>query len=298
MKKPITLLTLSIYIALAAFVFATEPNETALDIDKIQKLTGIKGTLDKDENAFKLTVPRNDLTLEINGTKIPTQAGIASWISFKKLGGKTVAMGDLALLPNQINPIITLALDNDIHITALHNHLLWDSPRLMFMHIEGTGSTEKLASTIGKIFSAIKETSTQKDNFPKINTDPQNPLDPSKLDAILQTKGTFENGVYKAVFGRSATIFGHKIGKTMGVNTWIAFVGSDKLALINGDCVVTKKELQDLLRALNKAKINITSIHQHMVDDKPHYLFVHFYAIGQPEELAKNFRSALDLIKN
>lgn len=298
MKKAPLLFLLCTYLLIIPFALAKDSDGIELDVKKIEELTGEKGVINKEEKAFKITVPRDDLTIDVNETKVPTGAGIASWVAFKKEGKETIIMGDLLLLQDQINPVITALLNNGLEITALHNHLLWENPRIMFMHIEGIGSTHKLAYAIGKVFSIMKETATKKndDKLPTVDSS-KTSLDATKLDAILDLKGTLENNVYKIVVGREAKVDGFKVGKTMGINAWAAFTGSEDLAMLDGDIPVTKEELQKLLTTLNKNKLSITAIHQHMVGEEPHYLFVHFYGVGKANNLAKAIRTALDIIK-
>lgn len=293
MKKVTFGFIFCICLSITILAIAKEDDKIGLDVDKIEKLTGVKGAVIEDEKVFKITIPRDDLNLVINGIKIPPAAGPASWISFKKAGDDAMAMGDLILLQDQINPVMTVALDNGLQVTALHNHFLWETPRVMFMHIEGMGNQDKLAEAIGKVIAAMKEPASEATK-PQIDAS-KTSLNASKMDTILGAKGTLEKGVYKIVVGRKAKVDGYEIGKSMGINTWAAFIGSDKEAMMDGDLALTKTELLKVLRALNKAKINIISIHQHMVDADPQYFFVHFYGVGEAEGLAKGLRAALDV---
>jgi hypothetical protein len=299
MKKTILVLLFYIYVSVSSFGIVKESNSIDLDINKIEKLTGTKGAVIEDEKVYKITIPRDDLNLIIDGIKIPAAAGPASWIAFKKAGNNAMMMGDLILLQDQINPVMTVALENGLQVTALHNHFLWETPRVMFMHIEGVENQDKLAEAISKVTNAMKLPASSKGGTVDSKIDAsKTSLDASKMDAILGVKGTLEKGVYKIVVGRKATVDGHEIGKSMGINTWAAFIGSDNEAMMDGDIALTKNELNKVLIALNKAKINIISIHQHMVDADPQYFFVHFYGIGEAESLAKGLRSALDVTKS
>src|SRR5216117_1663796 len=130
-----------------------------LDTVRIEELTGAKGKLDEKEGVFKMSMPRGDLDVKVAGVRMTPPMGLTSWASFKRVGQHTVAMGDMVLLEDQVNPVMTAALDNGLEVTALHNHFLWDTPRVMFMHIGGMGSEETLAEAVGKVFAKIKETS-------------------------------------------------------------------------------------------------------------------------------------------
>src|SRR5881409_1338397 len=143
-----------------------------LDTVRIEELTGAKGKLDEKEGVFKVSMPRGDLDVKVAGVRMTPPMGLTSWASFKRVGQHTVAMGDMVLLEDQVNPVMTTALDNGLEVTALHNHFLWDTPKVMFMHIGGMGETEKLAESVGKVFTKIKETTGGKGERPEADIDP------------------------------------------------------------------------------------------------------------------------------
>lgn len=273
-------------------------NTSGLNTQQIEKLTGAKGQIDQQEQVFKVSVPRTDLKVMINGVKFIPAMGLTSWAAFKMVSGHAMVMGDLVLTQNQVNPVMSVALDNGLNVTALHNHFFWENPRIMFMHIEGMGSADKLAQEVGKVFTEIKATSNDKDNAPYASLDPaKTNLTPSKIDTIIGKKGTLKDGVYKVVIGRAAKMDGDDIGNAMGVNTWAAFVGSDDQAVIDGDFAMHEAELQNVLKTLRKAGIYIVAIHQHMTGEQPRFIFLHYYGIGKAETLAKGLRAALDVTK-
>ena len=276
---------------------AGEPvaNQPQLNTGRIEELTGEKGKLDEREGAFKVSVPRGDLDVRVAGVRMTPPMGLTSWASFKRIGQHTVVMGDMVLLEDQINPVMSIALDNGLEVTALHNHFLWDSPRVMFMHLGGMGSEEGLAAAVGKVFAKIKETSGGKGETPQAEIDPaKSSLDPAKIEAILHRKGDLTNGVYKVVVGRTTRMHGGVMGNTMGVNTWAAFAGSDDQAVVDGDFAMLESELQPVLKALRGAGINIVAIHQHMTGESPRILFLHYWGTGSTEALARGLRTALD----
>ena len=250
---------------------------------------------DAKEGAFKVSVPRGDLSVTAAGVKLTPPMGLTSWAAFKKAGGHTVVMGDTVLLEDQVNPVMSVALDNGLEVTALHNHFFWDTPKVMFMHIGGMGDEAALASAVGKVFAKIKDTSGGKGEVPHADIDPaRSTLDPKKIDAILGKTGDFKNGVYKATFGRETKMHGEAMGNTMGVNTWAAFAGSDDNAVVDGDFAMLEPELQGVLKALRGAGINIVAIHQHMSGESPRVLFLHYWGIGSTTSLATGLKRALD----
>jgi len=208
------------------------------------------------------------------------------------MGAEVMVMGDMVLTEAQVNPVMSTALENGLEVTALHNHFLGESPRVMFMHIGGSGSLEQLAGAVGKVFANIKEPGAP---LPHADIDPaQTQLATDKLETILGHRGDLSGGVYKVTIGRTARMHGHPIGSTMGVNTWAAFSGTNDQAVVDGDFAMIESELQPVLKALRHADILIVAIHQHMTGEEPRIMFLHYWGIGRAEDLARGLRAALD----
>jgi hypothetical protein len=269
--------------------------KSALHITEIEKLTGTKGTLDEKEGVFKVSVPRADLQVTVAGVKIPPPMGLTSWAAFEGTPQHAMVMGDLVLSEGQVNPVMSVALDSGLEVTALHNHFFWDSPRVMFMHIGGMGDEKALASAVGKVFAKIKETSGGTAESPATQIDPaRTTVDGSRIDAILGVKGKVDGGIYKTTIGRTTRMHGAEAGNAMGVNTWAAFAGSDDNAVVDGDFAMLENELQPVLKALREAGIHIVAIHQHMTREQPRVLFLHYWGVGSTQDLARGLRAALD----
>jgi hypothetical protein len=210
-----------------------------------------------------------------------------------------MVMGDLVLFQDEVNPALSAALDNGLAVTALHNHFLYDEPRVYFMHIGGEGTAEVLARGVRATFDQVKAvrakqprpaTSSSREAVPVKSAIPA-----EKLDAVLGVKGQAKDGMYKAVFGRTvATSCGCDAGKEMGVNTWSAFAGDADHALVDGDFATFEGELQPVLKALRHAGIEIVAIHSHMEGESPKAIFLHYWGVGRAEELARAVKSALD----
>jgi hypothetical protein len=266
-----------------------------LDTARIEKLTGAKGALDEKEGVFKVSVPRTDLAVTAAGVRMTPPLGLTSWAAFKRAGDQAVVMGDLVLLEDQVNPVMSAALDQGLEVTALHNHFFWDTPQVMFMHIGGMGDEASLATAVGRVFARMAETAGGKGESPRADIDPaRTSLDPKKIEAILGAKGTIAGGVYKVVIGRTTRMHGHEMAAAMGVNTWAAFAGSDEQAVVDGDFAMLEPELPGVLKALRRAGILIVAIHHHMTGEEPRILFLHYWGFGRTEDLAKGLRSALD----
>lgn len=267
---------------------------TVLDTDKIELLTGAKGKLDTAENVFKVTVPRGDLSVTVAGVKMTPATGFTSWAAFTPADDKTMVMGDMVLQEDQINPVMSTALENGIEVTALHNHFLWDTPKVMFMHIGGSGDAESLATGVGKVFAKIKETSGGKAQKRTASDAGKTSLDPKPIEAIIGAPVEKTGEVYKVTIGRTTQMDGHQVGKAMGVNTWAVFAGSNDKAIVEGDFAVLESELQGVLKALRGAGIAIASIHNHMVGESPRIVFLHYWGTGSVSDLAKGIKAALD----
>jgi hypothetical protein len=268
--------------------------DAGLDTAQIEQLTGATGELNTQEGVFKVSVPRTDLAVMAAGVKMTPPMGLTSWAGFQQIGTQAIVMGDIVLLEDQVNPVMSVALTNGLEVTALHNHFFWDTPKVVFMHIGGMGSAETLADAVGKVFAAIKGTSGGQSTVPHAELDPaKTSLDPKPIEEILGVKGQMASGVYKVTIGRTTTMHGHEVGNTMGVNTWAAFVGSDDAAVVDGDFAMLESELQPVLKALRGASINIVAIHQHMTMESPRVVFLHYWGVGPTRTLATGLKAAL-----
>ena len=283
---------------LAVFLFSpgfSLAEDKPLDTAAIERLTGTKGEFNDKEGVFTVRVPRTDLDVRVAGVQLTPPLGLTSWAAFQRTGDHTMVMGDMVLLEDQVNPVMSVALENGLTVTALHNHFLWDAPRVMFMHIGGMGDEASLAGAVGKIFATVTNTSGGKGPVPHADIRPsQTSLDPKIIEDILGVKGQMASGVYKVTIGRTTKMDGHVVGNAMGVNTWAAFAGSDEQAVVDGDFAMLEPELQPVLKALRGAGIHIVAIHNHMTLESPRIVFLHYWGIGTTRALAKGLKAALD----
>jgi hypothetical protein len=269
-----------------------------LNPQKIEELTGLKGQMNEKEKVFKVSFQRTDLEATVAGVKMTPALGLTGWAAFTPVGNHVMMMGDTVLSEDQVNPVMSVALDNGLEVTALHNHFFSDNPRVMFMHIGGMGDQEKLATAVGKVYAKVKETLGAKSKFQPFELNAsESKIDPKKIDAVLQHPGELNKGIYKVNIGRTVTMEGHKMGNAMGVNTWAAFAGTDDQAIVDGDFAMLETELQGVLKALRKANINIVAIHNHMTLEKPRMMFLHFWGVGPTAQLAHGIKAALDTQK-
>ncbi len=270
----------------------------ALDTAKIDQITGLKGKLNEKEAVYKVTSPRSDVKVAVDSWTMPPFMGLGTWAAFTQ-GSHTEAMvmGDTVLFEDEVNPAISVALENGLSVTALHNHFFFDHPKVYFMHIEGQGTTEQLATAVRKVYDKIKEIRTgnpqPKDSFGSKSVPEKNSISPEPLNKIFGMNSETSNGMVKFTIGHPATMHGVKIDNAMGVNTWIAFAGSDDNAIVDGDFAVTEDELQSALKAIRVGGINIVAVHSHMTHEQPRILFFHYWGRGPAKQLAEAIQGAL-----
>jgi hypothetical protein len=267
-----------------------------LDAAKIDQLTGLKGKLNEKEGVYKVTFPRNDVKVVVDGWTMPPFMGLGTWAAFTPTKDGAMIMGDTVLFEDEVNAAMSAALDNGLNVTALHNHFFFDHPKVYFMHIEGEGAVDKLASAVRKVYDAAKQiraaNPNPKDAFGATRLPEKNSITAAPLNEIFGAQGESKDGMVKFTFGRPATMHGVKIDNTMGVNTWAAFAGSDDDSVVDGDFAVTEDELQPTARSLLKEKMNIVAIHQHMTHEQPRMMFFHYWGRGRAKDLAQAIKGA------
>src|SRR2546426_2856512 len=272
----------------------------ALDTNRVEQITGVKGAWSASEGVFKVTASRNDVKIAVDGWTMPPFMGLASWAAFTeaKMGGVMV-MGDTVLFQDEVNPAMSAALDNGLSVTALHNHFFFDEPKVYFMHIGGEGGVEKLATGVRNALDTMKQIRAANPKLAASFGGGQLPekssITAKPLEEVFGMSGQGKDGMFKVVIGRKAKmVCGCELGKEMGVNTWAAFAGSDDNAVVDGDFAVLEDELQPVLKSLRAAGVNIVAIHSHMTHENPRILFLHYWGRGKAQELAKAVKSALD----
>src|SRR2546421_3106083 len=289
-----TLSKIGFAITLAVFALAANAAQSKkLDTAQIDETTGLKGKLNEQENVYKVSAPRADLKISVDQWEMPPFMGLTSWASFMPgMKGEAMVMGDLVLMQDEVNPVMSAAFDNGLQVTALHNHFFFDEPKVYFMHIGGEGDQAKLAHGVRAVFDKVKEIRALQakpaDNFGTSRIAGKSSITAAPLEEVLGNKGEPKDGMFKATFGRTVKMHGgEEAGKEMGVNTWAAFAGTDDNAVVDGDFAVLEDELQPVLKSLRAAGINIVAIHSHMTHENPRTLFLHYWGKGRAQELAK-----------
>jgi Domain of Unknown Function (DUF1259) len=283
------LLRTTILLGITSSAFAADLNTARID-----ELTGLKGKLNEKEGVYKVTFPRSDVKVVVDGWTMPPFMGLGTWAAFTKVAHtEAMVMGDTVLFEDEVNAAMSAAVDNGLNVTALHNHFFFDQPKVFFMHIEGEGTVEKLASAVKKVYDTTKAIRGPNAKPAESFSAAGHPSLPEKssitaapLNEIFGMQGEAKDGMVKFTIGRPATMHGVKIDNAMGVNTWAAFAGTDDNAVVDGDFAVTEDELQPVMRSLLKDKINIVAIHQHMTHEQPRMMFFHYWGRGRAIDLA------------
>jgi hypothetical protein len=244
-------------------------------------------------SVHRYSFPRTDLTVTLRGVHLEPGFALGGYAAFKPLGSAAVAMGDLVLTEDEINPVISALQQGGIIQTALHNHLLFETPHVMYLHFYGQGDPVQLAQVLHTALSLKRTVFTAPTPSPNSTL----ALDTSQLDAILGYQGKANNGFYQYSIPRAEAIMDGDmvIPPAMGVATVINFQPTEGgNVAITGDFTLVAKEVPLVLRALRDQGINITALHSHMITDSPHLFYIHFWANADAITLAHGLRSALN----
>src|ERR1700676_5548457 len=275
-------------------------DEAALDTATIEVITGLKGVSNQTEGTFKVSQPRNDVAITIEQVRMAPFMGLTSWAAFAPgMKDRVMVMGDMVLFEDEVNPVMSVALDKGLEVTALHNHFFFDEPKVYFMHIGGDAPVDKLAAGVRAIFDKVKEIRAANPqpakSFGGSSLPEKSSIDGAAISEVFGQKGDANNGMYKVTVGREVKMpCGCDVGNTMGVNTWAAFAGMPDDALVVGDFAVLENELQTVLKTLRGANINIVAIHQHMTSENPRMIFLHYYGRGKAIALAQGVKAAIN----
>jgi hypothetical protein len=267
------------------------------EYDQAIKTLGKQG--DFKDNVLKINIPRNDLKVAIAGIATPTPFGFGGWLAMTKGdGGMDVMMGDLVLLEDEVNPVMSALLDNGLEVTAVHNHFFFESPRIFYMHVHGHGKAADLARMAKPAVDLIGKSSPQHQSSVTggNSTVSAGQIDTAKIARIAGHEGEQNGAVYKITVGRDdlkLKEMGASINSRMGLNTWAAFYGSDADAEIAGDVAMLSNEVTPVLKALRANGLNIVAIHHHMTGTQPSIYFLHYWGTGPAEKLATGFKAAL-----
>src|SRR5258706_1538134 len=266
----------------------------ATDWKAVEQALGKAGSMQPGD-VYKVSLPRSDLKVTVNGVELKPALALGSWIAFKKTGTMTMVMGDLVLTEDEVTPVLTKLQEGGVEETALHNHVLHESPRVMYMHIHAMGDAVKIAQAIHDALILSKAPFAAW--APSSNPTPDLGIDTKQLDEALAQSGKLNGVVYQFSVARAEKMMdnGMEVPASMGLATAINFqpAGSGKAA-ITGDFVLVGSEVNPVIKALRANGIQVTALHSHMLTETPRLFFMHFWANDDAQKLAHGLRAALD----
>lgn len=304
--KGLTILLIALNISFCVVVSAqkkdvrggSKGNQTVKPLDTlgIEQVMGIKGKANNGE--YKITVPQNDLSIMVDDFKIIPAMGLGTWVAFTPSNDGSMIMGDIIVTETDLKPVQQEVIRQGLTITAIHNHFVRNHPNVMYMHIGGSGNTAMMAQKAKAVLDKVKEV---RGGDPLKGTASSetvaNSLDTKLLDGILGYKAEMSKGVYKYTIGRpDVKLIEHGVPVTsfLGFNTWAAFQGSPEKAAVAGDFTMLENEVAPVIKALIENGIEVVALHNHMVHEQPRIFFLHYWGIGNAEQLAKGLKAAID----
>ena len=288
--KPDTLVSaLLLGLVLFAGPAFAQSNVQKLNTDGIAKAMGKEGELTGD--MYRVSFPRSDLTVKVGNVVIKPALALMSWAAFVKSGSTAISYGDLVLLDDEINPVISKLEERGIELSALHNHLLHENPRIMYIHFVGSGNEVEMAKGIREALALTKSPLVSTPSGPETK-----PELAKEIERIIGHEGGMGGGVFHITVPRNDVhvhAMGTSIPGSMGMNTPLNFQLDGKNAAINGDFMLLPAEVNPVIKVLRSNGIEVASVHNHMLDDEPRLVFMHFWAYGDAVDLAKGLKAAL-----
>ncbi len=271
-------------------VFAQQNPPAA--VSQIEQILGLQGTFNPQQQVLVINLPQSEFGVRAAGVRISPPMGLQSWIDIKIINDKSaLVLADLVLTQEQVNAVISTALNNNLKIMALVNQFSWESPRLMYLNIAAISDPVTLAKNIKAVLNTIQATQNIRMQETFIDPDDTN-LSADKVNS-LGYKSEFQNGVYVIRIPEKTTYNNIGIGSDMGIISKIIFVGTEEKAVTTGGFVVGIPELQSLLKALRDADINIVAINQPLLQTKRPLIFVRFWGVGKFDTLLQGIRHAI-----
>jgi biotin operon repressor len=278
----------------------TAEQQNSTDWKSVEQALGKSGAIQPGD-VYKVSLPRSDLKVTASGVELKPALALGSWIAFKKVGDMSMVMGDLVLTEDEVTAVLTRLQEGGVEITALHNHVLRESPRVMYMHIHAMGDAPKIAKAI---HDALMLSKTPFAASPAASPTQDIGIDTKQIDQTLGQTGKANGVVFQYSIARADDVMdssmnsqGTLIPPAMGVAQAINFqpTGAGKAA-ITGDFVLLSREVNPVIRALRDNGIEVTALHSHMLTDSPHLFFMHFWANDDAQKLARGLRAALDKV--
>ena len=268
------------------------PASAATDWKVVEQILGRPGP-EQPAGVHRFSLPRLDLKVTLDGIAIKPALALGSWLAFQEMIDQTMVMGDLVLTEAEVGPVMSRLAESGIEITALHNHLLRAQPATMYMHVEGHGDAVQLARSLRL---ALEQSETPVAFQPAADEAKGPAFDTGTIERILGHQGKANSGVYQFAIPRAEAInaAGMQVPPSLGTAIAINFQPLDGgKAATTGDFVLTADEVNPVLRALLQHGIEVTAVHNHMLEEEPRLFFMHFWGVDQADKLAQGLAAAL-----
>jgi hypothetical protein len=265
-----------------------------LDIAAIERITSLKGKQNAGE--YKITIPQNDLVVWVDSFRITPPMGLSTWAAFTPTAKGAMVMGDLVVTETDLKLVQQEVVRQGLNITAIHNHFVRNHPNVLYMHIDGAGPTDSMAMKVKAVLDRVRQTRAQDPSASSVQ-DVLNTIDTAMLNQTLGYRGEWSKGVYKQTMGRpdvALSEHGTPVSSFLGFNTWAAWQGTNKRAAVAGDFAMLESEVAAVIKALVENGIEIVAVHNHMVHEQPRIFFLHYWGVGDAQQLARALRAALD----
>jgi hypothetical protein len=277
-------------LALSVFAMLFVPCAfSQIDSTALNNVFGKKGMV--MGSVYKITYPRSDLKVKVGDFNVAPGLALGTWVGIISMGDHAMMMGDLVLLDSEVPNVISKLMEENLEITAIHNHLINETPAVKYIHYHGEGDPVKLAQEIKAVLGV-----TATPLAPATPSTQAQTLDWSKVTAVLGTTGKQNGMLLQYTFPRNEKTLesGMEMPPSMGMATAINFQMDGNRAAITGDFVMLADEVNAVIKALTENGIMPTALHSHMLHDEPRLFMMHFWAVGDPEQLAKGLKAALD----
>jgi len=264
----------------------------------LDRALGTKGVYVEEESAYKFAFPRTDLSLQVAGQRLSPAQAPRSWATFSPSMRQEGAInGEIIVLEDEVNRVMSAALNAGLEVTGLGGTLPFEQPRLFAMNVWSEGTFQNLASALRKTLDEVGRAGQSRAAPPAAAVAPAlaNNIDPAQLNSVLSMRGVVSEGIYRAAIGRIAVVNGTPIGREMGMSTSIAIFGTNDRAFVEADMIVSPDELQRVLKALRARDFTVTSIRKHIVGEHPESMFIRVWKQGAAVDLARGLRFALDV---
>jgi hypothetical protein len=266
----------------------------------IDRIIGGKGAYSADDGAYKVVLPREAATVYQKLQTLSPNLGLNSWVTFSSaVHQESILAGQFLLLEDEVNPVLTVALEAGLEVSALARSSVFHGPQLHTLDVSGRGTFRDLAAAFRKGLEEIRRvrrnSASGRTRWRLPSVPIESAIDGGPLDAVLSMRGTVIAGVYRAAIGKRAVIHGELIGREMGITTWVSVSGTNDHAIAHGEFVEIPDDLQKVLKAMRMKGISIESIQSHTVGEHPQFVFIKFWAQGACLELAKALRYVLEV---